>query len=85
MCYCVIKICTNDMGCTTEIRTFISQKVFLDRCLVLVVPALAHFTRWSSGKTQDSGARGPVFESHPDCRISLAENSSNVAPLHPIV
>ena len=33
--------------------------------------------RWSGGKTQDSGSRGPGSESHPDRWIFLAENSSS--------
>ena len=29
--------------------------------------------RWSSGKTQESGSRGPGFESRPDHRIFLSK------------
>ena len=43
-----------------------------------------HCGGWSSGKTQDSGSKGPVFESRPDCRIFLNRKIRRTfAPLHP--
>ena len=35
---------------------------------------LIKWGRWSSGKTQDFGSRGPGLESHQDHRIFLSKN-----------